>query len=128
MDKADRRAPAYPELDVSEALQLADGSRIALDEHGHLCDRACWSPAVAEALAERDGVALTPAHWAVLMVLRDWFEEFRVEPPMRALLQRLRERTGDASHGSRDLYRLFPQGPVRQGSRYAGLPIPLSCI
>jgi tRNA 2-thiouridine synthesizing protein E len=114
-------------LDLSP-LQLLDGSALLLDERGFLVERERWTPAVAEALAGRDGVVLEADHWVMMNLLRDYFDEFQVEPPMRALLQRLRQQTGDPDWDSRRLYRLFPQGPVREGSRYAGLPIPLSCI
>lgn len=79
-------------------------------------------------MAELDGIELRAEHWHVIRILRDYFEEFGIETPMRVLVSRLRDRMSDATLGSRDLYRLFPQGPVRQGSRYGGLPIPLSCI
>lgn len=113
---------------MSDVLQLADGSTVALDEHGFLAKREQWTPEVAVAFATRDGTSLSAAHWQVLEVLRDWFDEYQGEPPMRALLQRLKQRSNNPDYGSRDLYRLFPDHPVREGSRYAGLPIPLSCI
>lgn len=113
---------------MSDVLVLPDGSELGLDRHGHLADPARWSPEVARAFAMRDGVPLVDQHWAVLELLREYHAEFGIEPPMRALLQRLRVRLDDPGLGSRDLYQWFPEGPVRQGSRWAGLPIPLSCI
>ena len=113
---------------MSARLQLADGRTLVLDEHGFLAHREEWSPEVAEAFATRDGIELGAAHWQVLEVLREWFAEYQLEPPMRALLRRLKERSNNPDYGSRDLYRLFPDHPLREGSRYAGLPIPLSCI
>ena len=113
---------------MSAGLQLADGRTLALDEHGFLAHREQWSPEVAVAFATRDGIELGTAHWQVLEVLREWFAECQLEPPMRALLRRLKERSNNPDYCSRDLYRLFPDHPLREGSRYAGLPIPLSCI
>ena len=113
---------------MNATLSLPDGSSLALDRHGHLVDPSLWRPGVAEAFAALDGVSLADAHWVVLEVLREFHAEFGIEPPMRALLQRLRERLECPDLASRDLYRWFPEGPIRQGSRYAGLPLPLSCI
>ena len=73
-------------------------------------------------------VALTADHWAVLRIFRAYYAEFEVEPPMRALVKRARERLGDEKGNSRYLYRLFPDGPGIQACRYAGLPRPLSCV
>lgn len=100
----------------------------ARDENGHLLDRRDWSPEVAQALASLDGVVLADAHWAVLDALRWYYEAYEIAPPMRGLVALLRERMGETAPDSRALYRLFPDGPVRQGCRFAGLPKPVSCI
>lgn len=99
-----------------------------LDDHGHLRDPSAWSPALARRMADADGIALTSEHWAVIDALRQHYDAFEIEPPMRGLIRDLRERLNDPSLDSRALYRLFPEGPIRQGSRYAGLPLPVSCI
>lgn len=113
---------------MSDTLTLPDGERLPLDEYGHLCDRDDWSREVALAMAAADGIELEPAHWCVMDLLRAHFDAFGVEMPMRLLVCRLREAGHAGAASSRALYRLFPDGPVRQGSRYAGLPIPVSCI
>jgi tRNA 2-thiouridine synthesizing protein E len=99
-----------------------------VDEHGHLRQASEWSREVALAMARADGIELSPEHWQVIEVLRDYYAEYEIAPPMRALVRLLRERLNDSAWGSRELYRLFPEGPARQGSRYAGLPKPVSCI
>lgn len=109
-------------------LVTEDGRRLLLDEHGHLADWHGWCPAVARAFAVEEGLDLTPEHVQVLQVFRDYFERYSVDPPMRALLQILSGNASGRDWRSRDLYRLFPQSPARQGSRLAGLPKPLSCI
>lgn len=113
---------------MSDTLKLQDGRRLPLDGEGYLADWAAWTPEVAEAFAGRDGLALTADHWAVIELLRDYFQAYEIAPPMRALLKLLRDRLGDAALGSRELYRLFPEGPAKQACRYAGLPRPVSCI
>jgi tRNA 2-thiouridine synthesizing protein E len=105
-----------------------EGREIALDARGYLCNPEDWSEALALALASQDGIVLTPAHWEVLSFLRAHYAEFGLSPPMRLLVRALAT-PQDAQRGSsRYLYRLFPDGPVKQGCRYAGLPRPLSCI
>jgi tRNA 2-thiouridine synthesizing protein E len=100
----------------------------ALDQQGYLLDWQDWSPAVAEALAADDGVVLDASHREVLEILRNYYAEFEIAPPMRALVKILRAHSGDQALGSRELYRLFPDGPAKQACRYAGLPRPVSCI
>jgi tRNA 2-thiouridine synthesizing protein E len=47
---------------------------------------------------------------------------------MRLLVRALGQRLGAEKASSRYLYRLFPAGPAKQACRYAGLPMPVSCI
>lgn len=122
--------PGYAgaELEMNGTLVMPGGDRVPLDEYGHLCDRGDWSRRVARAMAAADGMELKAAHWRVIDLLRSHFDAHGVEMPMRLLVRRLREVGHIEVASSRALYRLFPDGPVRQGSRYAGLPIPVSCI
>ena len=103
-----------------------DGIEVALDAEGFLVTPSCWQPAVAEALAARDGIALDDGHWWLIEFVRDYYQRYGNPPLMRVVVAALRERQGEAS--SRDLYRLFPDGPVRLACKYGGLPKPEWCI
>jgi tRNA 2-thiouridine synthesizing protein E len=109
-------------------LQLADGSRLALDEKGYLLDSGLWTAEVASIMALADGLKLSDDHWVVLHIFRDYFARFDIDPPMRALVRSTREQLGADKGNSRYLYQLFPAGPATQACRYAGLPRPVSCI
>ncbi len=98
-------------------LILPDGARLPVDEKGYLHGLADWSPAVASAMAAADGVELTADHWLVLDLFREYFEQYEIEPPMRALVRLVRERLGEEKGSSRYLYRLFPDGPGTQACR-----------
>lgn len=113
---------------MSAGLELADGRVLGLDEDAYLLNWLDWSPAVAETMAAEDGLELRPEHWQVLEILREYYRDYEIAPPMRALIRILKQRTGDDRFASRQLYRLFPQGPAKQACRYAGLPRPVSCI
>jgi len=99
-----------------------------VDEKGYLLDPSVWERSVAEHMAKHDGVDLTEDHFAVIDIFRDYFRQYEIEPPMRALVKLVAERMGEEKGSSRFLYRLFPEGPTIQACRYAGLPRPLSCI
>ena len=53
------------------ALTL-DGKHIPLDKDGYLLDLNDWSEDVAQALAEQAGIELSPEHWEILDLLRDF--------------------------------------------------------
>lgn len=109
-------------------LALPGGVSVEIDEKGYLLNWQDWSPAVAEAMAAADGIVLQADHWAVLEIFRVYFKQYEIEPPMRALVRRVRETLGEGKGNSRYLYKLFPEGPGTQACRYAGLPRPVSCI
>ena len=109
-------------------LKLDDGRKIATDAKGYLSDPGQWDRGVAEHMAREDGIALSPDHWAVIDIFREYFRQYEIEPPMRALVKLVGQELGEEKGNSRFLYRLFPQGPTTQACRYAGLPLPLSCI
>lgn len=104
-----------------------DGKSIALDEDGHLLDSRQWTPKVAEVLAGRDGIELGDDHWWLIEFVRDYHHKYGTPPLMRVVVDQLRRRN-DGRGSSRDLYRLFPDSPVRQACKYGGLPKPEWCI
>lgn len=111
---------------MSETIEI-NGHAIELDHDGHLKNARDWSEAVAEALAARDGVELTDAHWWLIRFVREHHRRYHIPPLMRVVIGALRE-TGESEASSRYLYRLFPDGPIRLACKYAGLPAPESCI
>lgn len=98
-----------------------------LDKHGHLAKRAEWCAEWAESMAKNDDIELNPDHWQVINSVQQLFDETGDTPPMRLLIKLLRQRL-NPEIDSRFLYRLFPDNPVRQASRYAGLPKPKHCM
>ncbi|NKI35933.1 TusE/DsrC/DsvC family sulfur relay protein [Wenzhouxiangella sp. XN79A] len=107
---------------------IVDGKRIALDDDGHLVASSDWSEAVGRALAERAGLRLDDRHWWLIRFVRDHHARYGMPPLMRVVIRAMREQTDQADASSRTLYRMFPEGPIREACRYAGLPRPESCI
>ena len=82
-----------------------------------------WTPQLGETVAKSEGLVLSEEHWAVVAALQDYFvRHAETERNMRELQDALEERF-HASGGMRYLYRLFPGGPIAQGSRIAGLHV-----
>lgn len=82
-----------------------------------------WSPRVANHLAEAEGIALSEEHFAVLSCLRELYREMGPDWNAREVTRRL-EKNFASEGGRRYLYGLFPGGPLAQGCRLAGLPLP----
>ncbi|MGD2056591.1 MAG: TusE/DsrC/DsvC family sulfur relay protein [Gammaproteobacteria bacterium] len=73
--------------------------------------------------AGQEGIELTAAHWEVVHCLRRYYLEH--DPPENGReVGDLLDRKFAGRGGRKYLRRLFPQGPVAQGMRIAGLPVP----
>lgn len=106
---------------------IVDEAAIDVDPQGHLMQLEAWSEDLARERARRDGLALTPAHWEVIRFLRDHYRQHGPAEHARTVLAALERRFAGAG-GRKQLYRLFPGGPVTQGSRLAGLPLPPGAV
>lgn len=100
----------------------------ARDVHGFLLDRKQWNEDVACRLATEEGVTLTPAHWEILHLLREYHAAHEHIPAMRALVSLVRRQLGPDKGNSPYLLQLFPGSPVRVAARIAGLPKPEHCL
>jgi tRNA 2-thiouridine synthesizing protein E len=94
------------------------------DEEGYLVDPADWNDSVAEALARKEGIELTEAHWTVLRFMRKYYEEHHIAPDARHVMKHLAEYRGADQADRNDLFRLFPYGYVKQACKIAGMRRP----
>ncbi len=95
--------------------------KIDLDEDGFLKRPEDWSRKVAEYFAKLENIELTEDHWKVINFLRDYYLKFGSVPMVRAISKA----TG---FSARELYDLFPSGPLKQAARIGGLPKPSGCV
>jgi len=82
-----------------------------------------WSPDEGRRIAESLGIEMSDEHWQVIETLRAYYLEHGMPESGRDLSDRLDAEFSEQG-GRRHLRRLFPQGPVMQGLKIAGLPIP----
>ena len=83
-----------------------------------------WDEASAKATALTQGIELTDAHWQVINFLRIHYQNVGGDmPPKHELTKTLEERFSSEG-GLKYLYTLFPDGPLNQGCRIAGVPVP----
>ena len=82
-----------------------------------------WNEDRAREIAVTEGVELTDAHFKVIQKLRDYYRDNGLAETGRELGDMLDEAFSEQG-GRKYLHTLFPEGPVAQGMRIAGLPVP----
>lgn len=105
-----------------------NGRSVAVDREGFLVDLNDWSEAVAEALADAEGLALQAEHWEIIRLLREFYAEFQLSPATRPLIKYTALKLGPEKGNSPHLNRLFKGTPAKLAAKLAGLPKPSNCI
>ena len=98
-----------------------NGTVVTLGEDGYMTDHSEWNREIADGLAKEEGITLTEAHWKVLDFIGKDFGEKGVVPGMRRM-----NKVGGIP--TKELYALFPNGPIKKAARIAGYPKPASCV
>lgn len=106
---------------------IANQSMDLNDPEGNIAGLGHWSPLLANRLAEEEGISLDEEHWQVIYCLRERFRALGPEWTARRMTQELARDFAEAG-GLRYLYSLFPRGPLIQGCRMAGLPLPVGTL
>lgn len=104
------------------------GQEVATDKQGYLLDFTLWHKELAIIMAKNDHFELTDLHWEVIDFVRQFYLTYNTSPAIRALTKAMKNEFGAEKASSRYLYRLFPEGPAKQATKYAGLPKPKRCI
>ena len=98
------------------------GRTFAVDDEGFLQEPQLWDEEVANLFAATEGIHnMTPEHWAVVRMIRDYYLEHGAAPMVRLLCQK----TGLPL---KTIFRLFPSGPAKGACKVAGLPKPEGCV
>lgn len=95
---------------------------------GFLVSYNDWNAEVAQQLASKEAISLSPAHWEVIELLREYYATFDSSPAMRALVKFCKMRLGEEKGRSIYLLKLFPGSPAKIASKIAGLPKPANCL
>lgn len=99
-----------------------------VDDEGYLKNIEDWSQEFATLMAERENITLTPEHWEIIQLVREFYQEYKTSPAIRMLVKAMSQKFGEEKGNSRYLQRLFPDGPAKQATKFAGLPKPAKCL
>lgn len=97
------------------------GTEVDVNEEGYLTDMSQWNESIAAAIATEEGVGpLGEGHMKVIRYLR--------EQQAKGATLTIRSMGKSGVVTTKELYDLFPGGPLKRSSKIAGIPKPVGCI
>jgi tRNA 2-thiouridine synthesizing protein E len=101
---------------------------IPVNDEGFLRSLHDWNEDVAIAIAALHRLELTPAHWEIILFMREYYQSFKHLPNARVFTKAIAHQFGVEKGNSRYLHQLFPDGPLKYTCKIAGLPKPPTCL
>ena len=102
-----------------EEITIA-GAKVTINDEGYLTDPTQWNEDVAKEFAKEEGIDLTDKHFEVISFLR--------EKQAAGDVLTIRKVGNSGIVNIKEMYQLFPGGPLKKSSRIAGIPKPSSCV
>ena len=96
------------------------GQTVEVNDEGYMVDPSQWNKEIAAEMAKEEGIDLTDKHVEVLEFLRAANEKGETLTIRRVGKSGITDIKG--------LYQLFPGGPLKFSSKFAGIPKPASCV
>ena len=89
---------------------------------------ANWNEQKAKKLASSIGLELCSRHTEILIIARNFYNEYGFSPSMRPLCKAVSIKLGSEHGRSIVLNQLFPGSPAKNIAICAGLPKPKNCL
>ncbi len=102
------------------ATKTYAGQTVEVSDEGYMADPSQWNKEIAAEMAKEEGIELTDKHFEVLEFLRAANEKGETLTIRRVGKSGITDIKG--------LYQLFPGGPLKFSSKFAGIPKPASCV
>ncbi len=102
------------------AQKTLAGKTVEVTDEGYLVNRKDWTKEIAIEIAKEEGIELTEKHFEVI-------EYLRKESAAGTQLS-IRKVGKSGIVDIKGLYQLFPGGPLKYSSKFAGISKPASCV
>jgi len=100
--------------------KIINGKQIDVNEEGFLEDFSEWTKEIGQHIAKEENIDMSDKHWNVIDYLQEQ-ERNEISLSIRRI-----GKSGVVS--IKELYSLFPNGPLKTSCKIAGIPKPVSCI
>ena len=93
--------------------------------NGRLAHISQWTPEIAKAIAATENLELTDEHWSIINLMRSFYQRYNISPVAKLLKKKIKRHLNPDYANDEYLDTLFPNNVLIQGTRIAGLPVPL---
>lgn len=93
---------------------------IQVNDLGYLTDFSQWDREVGLNIALQSGIEMTDHHWKVIDFIQDQHK--------KSIPLTIRKMGKSGVVTIKELYALFPNGPLKVSTKIAGVPKPVGCI
>ncbi|WP_343189367.1 TusE/DsrC/DsvC family sulfur relay protein [Buchnera aphidicola] len=101
--------------------------KIKKNKNGYLKNYKDWNKKIAKKIAKKEGIKMTIKHWEIIYLIKKFYKKYNIVPSLRMILK-IKKKKKNKKYNSIYLFKLFPKGPSKQGSKIAGLPKPTKCL
>ena len=102
------------------ATKTYAGQAVEINDEGYMVDPSQWNKEIAAEMAKEEGIELSEKHYEVLEFLRN--------ANAKGDMLTIRRVGKSGITDIKGLYQLFPGGPLKFSSKFAGIPKPASCV
>lgn len=102
--------------------------KIQRNKKGYLKNINDWNKEIALIIAKEENIIITKNHWKIILFIRNFYLNFNIIPSMRILNKEITKIMNKKEVSSIYLLDLFPEGPLIQGTKIAGLPQTTKCL
>ncbi len=110
------------------SILKVDEKEYAIDKEGYLKNIFEWNHSIAIAIAEKENITLSEAHWEIILLIRNFYSSYQIIPVMRILIKKIYLELGETKGSSPYLMGLFSSQPIKILAKIAGLPKPSHCF
>jgi len=96
------------------------GQAVEVNDEGYMVEPSQWNKEIAAEMAKEEGIELSEKHYEVLEFLRN--------ANAKGDMLTIRRVGKSGITDIKGLYKLFPGGPLKFSSKFAGIPKPASCV
>lgn len=99
-----------------------------IDDENFLTNINNWSPDIAKKFFISEKILPNLAHWEIIQSAQNFYQKFNLLLEIRPFIVYIKNQLGKKKINTVYILKLFPNSPIKNISKIAGLPKPINCL